>query len=123
MGVAPKIYPKMKEYSEEKIVRISKWMIVFWGVVLAALGCMFSFVQAQGLLSLGFKMPGYVYGILIGVALLAYAQGAFGAILVGSVLSVSFILWFNAVGVSSFWWYPCGALIVILTALIDHPKT
>ncbi len=121
MGIAPMIFPKIKEYSEERVVRISKWMIVFWGVVLASLGCMFSFVQAQGLLSLGFKMPGYVYGILIGIAFLSLMRkGRFGAILVGSACSVSFILWLNSVGVSSFWWYPCGAVIVIAAALVDH---
>ncbi len=121
MGVAPHIFPKMREMSDAQIVRISKWAIIFWGVVLTGLGIMFSLVQAQGLLSLGFKMPGYVYGILIGIAFLSLMRkGRFGAIVVGSVCSVSFILWLNAVGVSSFWWYPMGAVIVMAVALVDY---
>ncbi|MFI3282378.1 MAG: hypothetical protein SNG10_02470, partial [Rikenellaceae bacterium] len=121
MGVAPLIFPRMKEFSDRKIVRISKWAIVGWGMVLTLLGCFFSTTQSQGLLSLGFKMPGYVYGILIGIAFLSLMRkGRFGAILVGSICSVSFILWLNSVGVSSFWWYPMGAIIVMAVTLADH---
>ncbi len=121
MGVAPLIFPRMKAFSEKKIVRISKLAIVVWGVILATLGCVFSMLQSDGLLALGFKMPGYVYGILIGIAFLSLMRkGRFGAILVGSICSVSFILWLNSVGVSSFWWYPMGAIIVIGVALFDH---
>ncbi len=121
MGVGPLLFPKMKELSEQSIVRLSKGAIVVWGVILCGLGCLFSLVQSQGLLSLGFKMPGYVYGILIGVAFLSLMRkGRFSSILVGSLLSILFILWLNSMSVSAFWWYPAGAIIVIAVALFDH---
>ncbi len=121
MGVGPLLFPRMKTMSDKKIVRISKFAIIVWGVILTLLGCLFSMSQSQGLLSLGFKMPGYVYGILIGIAFLSLMRkGRFVAILIGSVCSVSFILWLNSVGVSSFWWYPMGAIIVMAVTLFDH---
>ncbi len=121
MGVAPHIFPKMRELSDKAIVRISKSAIIVWGVILAGLGCLFSLMQSDGLLSLGFKMPGYVYGILIGIAFLSLMRkGRFSAILVGSICSVAFILWLNSINVSSFWWYPMGAIIVMSITLFDH---
>ncbi len=121
MGIGPLIFPKMKEMSEKKVVRISKMAIIVWGVILTLLGCWFSLSQSQGLLSLGFKMPGYVYGILIGVAFLSLMRkGRFASILVGSVCSILFILWLNSLNVSAFWWYPMGAIIVMAVALADH---
>lgn len=121
MGIGPQLFPKMKQMSEKSIVRLSKGAIVVWGVILCALGCIFSLVQSQGLLSLGFKMPGYVYGILIGVAFLSLMRkGRFASILIGSICSILFILWLNSMNVSAFWWYPTGAIIVIVVALADH---
>lgn len=121
MGVGPILFPKMKHVDERNIVRASRIGIIIWGCILALLAYGFSRLQSEGLLSLGFKMPGYVYGILIGIAFLSLMRkGRFGAILTGSVLAVALIVWFNHDGISSFWWYPAGAIVVMAVAIADH---
>jgi Na+/proline symporter len=119
MGVGGLVFPKLKTMDEKKIVRISKMAIIIWGGVLALLAFGFSFLQDDGLLALGFKVPGYAYGTLIGIAFLALMRiGNFKGILAGSVLAVCCIAWMHWEGISFFWWFPVGAIIVMLTALM-----
>lgn len=119
MGIGPIVFPRIKTMDEKKVVKISKLAIVIWGAVLALLAFGFSFFQEGGLLALGFKVPGYVYGILVGVAFLALMRkGHYPGILLGSILAVAAIAWMHHEGISFFWWFPVGALIVILIALL-----
>ncbi|MDW5290192.1 sodium:solute symporter family transporter [Formosa sp. PL04] len=122
MGVGTLIFPKLKTMEENKVVKISKIAIIVWGVVLALLAYGFSFFQDGGLLALGFKVPGYAYGTLIGIAFLALMRkGTFTGILIGAVLTIFVIAWMHYEGISFFWWFPVGALIVIAVALL-HSK-
>ena len=76
-------------------------------------------MQEGGLLALGFKVPGYVYGALIGIAFLALLRkGNFLGISMGAVFAVVSIAWMHIVGISFFWWFPVGAMIVVVTALV-----
>lgn len=119
MGVGSLVYPKLKTMDEKKVVKISKLAIILWGGVLAILAYGFSFLQEGGLLALGFKVPGYVYGALIGIAFLAlWRRGTFTSIAIGSLLAILSIVWMHIEGISFFWWFPVGALIVIITAII-----
>ncbi|MFB9057327.1 hypothetical protein ACFFU9_11315 [Mariniflexile ostreae] len=122
MGVGTLVYPKLKTMDENKVVKISKIAIIVWGVVLAMLAYGFSFFQDGGLLALGFKVPGYAYGTLIGIAFLALMRkGTFTGILVGAITTIFVIAGMHYEGISFFWWFPVGALVVIVVALV-HSK-
>ncbi|MFY0686447.1 MAG: hypothetical protein JXQ90_04730 [Cyclobacteriaceae bacterium] len=119
MGVGGLLFPKLKTMEEKKVVRIARFTIIGWGMILALLAYGFSFLQDQGLLALGFKVPGYVYGSLIGIAFLAlFRKGTFIGILTGSVMAIVSIVWMHVEGISFFWWFPVGALMVIAVALL-----
>jgi SSS family transporter len=119
MGVGTIVFPKLKTMDEEKVVKISKLAIIVWGIILALLAYGFSFFQDGGLLALGFKVPGYAYGTLIGIAFLALMRkGEFTGVLIGSILTIFVIAWMHYEGISFFWWFPVGAILVIVTTLI-----
>ena len=119
MGLGTLVLPKLKTMDENKVVTISKIAIVVWGVVLALLAYGFSFFQDGGLLALGFKVPGYAYGVLIGIAFLALMRkGEFIGILMGAFIAILVIAWMHYDGISFFWWFPVGALVVIVIALL-----
>lgn len=122
MGVGTLVFPKLKTMEEHKVVKISKQAIIVWGVILALLAYGFSFFQDGGLLALGFKVPGYAYGTLIGIAFLALMRkGTFTGILIGAIATILVIAWMHYEGISFFWWFPVGALVVISVALV-HSK-
>lgn len=124
MGVGPLVYPKLKTMHEDKVVKISKQAIIVWGLILALLAYAFSFFQDGGLLALGFKVPGYAYGTLIGIAFLALMRkGSFTGILIGAILTILIIAWMHYEGISFFWWFPVGAAVVIIVALIHSKLT
>ena len=120
MGVGSLVFPNLKTMDETKVVKISKIAIVVWGVILAVLAYGFSFFQDGGLLALGFKVPGYAYGTLIGIAFLALMRkGSFTGIMSGALIAIVAIAGMHYEGISFFWWFPVGALIVIIVALIQ----
>lgn len=119
MGIGPVIFPRLKTLAEKRLVMISKMAIVAWGAVLALMAYGFSFFQEGGLLALGFKVPGYAYGVLIGIAFLALRRrGSFPGILAGSIASVAVIVWMHLDGISFFWWFPVGAIVVMAMAYL-----
>ncbi len=121
MGIGSIIYPKIKTMKENKVVKISKMAIILWGGILALLAFGFSFFQNGGLLALGFKVPGYAYGTLIGIAFLALMRrGSFTGILIGSLLAIVAIAWMHTEGISFFWWFPVGAIVVIGVAVFHQ---
>lgn len=119
MGIGGLIIPSIKKMDENKIIRISRYAIIIWGGILALIAYIFSGHQGGGLLALGFKVPGYVYGILIGIAFLSLMRkGSFTGIFVGSILSVAAVYGLHHEGISFFWWFPVSAIIVMATALL-----
>ena len=119
MGIGTIVFPKLKTMNEDKVVKISKIAIVVWGIILALLAYGFSFFQDGGLLALGFKVPGYAYGALIGIAFLALMRkGKFTGVLAGSFIAILIIAWMHYDGISFFWWFPVGAIVVIAVTLI-----
>jgi solute:Na+ symporter, SSS family len=105
--------------TERHYLVISRAFVLFWGVLLAALAYGFHVWDDQGLLNLGLQVPGYVYGALLGIALLAlWRKGTPAAIGIGVALSILLVLALRTAGVSFFWWYPAAALVVIACALV-----
>lgn len=119
MGIGRLVYPKLKTMDERKVVKISKKAIIIWGFILAVLAYGFSFFQEGGLLALGFKVPGYAYGTLIGIAFLALMRkGEFTGIFIGAIAAIFVIAFMHYEGISFFWWFPVGALVVISITLM-----
>lgn len=101
-------------------LKLSKGCVLFWGIALCVIALLFNSSANVGLLDLGLSVPGYVYGSILGIALLAWMRtGTFRAVLIGSAVATVSILLLQKQGVSFFWWYPVGAAALIGFALLD----
>ncbi len=108
-----------KDATEKHYLRVSRALIIFWAAILCGLALFFHLFSTEGLLNLGLQVPGYVYGALLGIALLAlWRKGSTLGIAIGTVLSVVVVIVLNGFNVAFFWWYPAATLVVIGTALI-----
>jgi solute:Na+ symporter, SSS family len=86
---------------------------------LSCLAMYFEKLQDSGLLVLGLSVPGYVYGSILGIAILAYfGIGRFRSIIWGVILSVASIFLLKHFDVAFFWWYPVAAIVLIGTVLL-----
>jgi Na+/proline symporter len=104
----------VRKASERHYLVVSRFSIVAWGLILALLAGFFHLFSKEGLLKLGLLVPGYVYGALLGISILALLRrGSFRAILAGTVLSVSAVLYLQYLDVTFFWWYPAAAAVMI----------
>jgi SSS family transporter len=111
-----------KDGDDAHYLKVSKLMVVMWGIILSLLALFFNSMQADGLLKLGLQMPGYVYGSLLGIALLAlFRKGSFKGVIAGTITSVAAVMALNVAGISFFWWYPVGAVVMYVTALFFKP--
>jgi solute:Na+ symporter, SSS family len=109
--------------SERHYLRASRVFIIVWAAVLGGLALVFHTYNSQGLLNLGLRVPGYVYGALLGIALLAlWRRGTVVGIAVGVVASIVVVLGLQAIHVAFFWWYPVGCLVVIACAVTISPR-
>jgi uncharacterized membrane protein len=61
-------------------------------------------------------VPGYSYGALLGIALLALVRkGSWKSILMGTILSLILVVYLSfAFEIGFFWRYPLGALTVLV---------
>jgi len=124
MGIGTSLFPKIKTMPENKVVKISKLTIIAWGIILGFLAFLFSFAQEGGLLALGFKVPGYAYGALIGIAFLALMRkGHFTGILLGAIAAIITVILMHIEGISFFWWFPVGAIVMMAVALLHWKIT
>ena len=107
------------------MVRVSRFALVGWGIVLCGLAQFFHSSLDEGLLKLGLAVPGYVFGSLLGIAWLALKGNTRPAhVFAGAFCAVVFVLSLRFNGVSFFWWYPAGALMQVgVTRLLDRVRT
>jgi SSS family solute:Na+ symporter len=104
--------------AERHYLRVSRALILFWAGALCGLALAFHIYSTQGLLDLGLRVPGYVYGALLGIALLAlWRRGSPAGIGIGVAASILAVLGLQAADVAFFWWYPVACLVVIGCAL------
>lgn len=100
--------------TERHYLGASRLFILFWGGVLAVMALIFHAWEDQALLDLGLQVPGYVYGALLGIALLAlWKRGSPRAIGVGVAVSIVAVIGLKILQVSFFWWYPVACVIVV----------
>ena len=104
--------------SEQHYLTVSRLLIVAWAAALAGLALVFHRSNSQGLLNLGLRVPGYVYGALLGIALLAlWRRGTVVGVMIGVAASIATVLALQAANVAFFWWYPAGCIAVVAVAL------
>jgi solute:Na+ symporter, SSS family len=104
--------------ADRALLRRSRGFVLFWGLVLGAVAAaLMNASQATGLIQLGLQVPGYVYGSLLGIALLArFGRGTWPGVLAGTLASVAAVLLLRHLGVAFFWWYPAATLVLCLVA-------
>ncbi len=103
-----------KNAPERHYIGVSRISIVLCGALLSFIALGFHSFAGQGLLRLGFIAPGYVYGALLGISLLALlGKGSWRTITAGTVCSVASVFALQKAGVTFFWWYPVAALTVM----------
>ncbi|MFC1607032.1 sodium/solute symporter [Candidatus Latescibacterota bacterium] len=108
-----------KEASEEHYLTASKIAVIIWAVVLSCLAIFLHSLSSEGLLKLGLKVPGYVYGSLLGIAILALVgKGSWSGILTGTVLSTVSVIGLQELGVSFFWWYPVACIVLVSVVFV-----
>ena len=109
--------------SEQHYLAVSKVTILLSAFLLCGIAIMFHFLPSEGLLNLGLKVPGYVFGPLLGIAILALIRrGSTWSVFTSVAVSIAAILILQSQNVAFFWWYPAGALIVVLTVLVVDRK-
>ena len=108
--------------SERHYVRVSRWLMVLWGLVFFGVAMFFSRFAGEGLLDLTFKLPNYVYAAIFGCIVLArFGIGRWSSVLVGAVISFMLVLWLGAQGVAFFYWCPlAGTTMVAIVWLIER---
>ena len=76
-------------------------------------------LSSEGLLKLGLKVPGYVYGSLLGISFLALmGKGSWKGILAGTVVSSCAVIVLQTMGISFFWWYPVACVVLIAVVMV-----
>ncbi len=104
---------------ENHYLWVSKAAVVVWAAILSLLAVFLHSFSSDGLLKLGLAVPGYVYGSLLGISLLALmGRGNWRGVAVGTVLSVASVLGLQRLGVSFFWWYPVAAIVQLAAAFV-----
>ncbi len=104
---------------EKHYLAVSRIAIVAAAFMLCGIAILFYFLPSEGLLNLGLKVPGYVYGPLLGIALLAlFRRGSTWSIFTGAALSLASILFLQHRNVSFFWWYPVATCVMVAVVFI-----
>src|SRR6266853_5111834 len=101
----------------DRFLRLSRWVTLFWGVVLVVLGTL----QWGPMLEAGLTIASITFGSLLGLFLLAFLMPratAFG-VLTGMFVGFAAILWIHFYTPLLWTWYvPAGAGITFLTGVI-----
>jgi len=105
---------------ERSVLFRSRLYVLVWGGVLGGMALFLMSIQNNtetGLIQLGLQVPGYIYGSLLGIALLArFRRGTWTGVLIGAVISVGAVLMLKHFGVAFFWWYPVSAIVMFAVA-------
>lgn len=104
-----------QQASDRHYLKMSKIVIALSGILLAIVAFVFEGFSKEGLLNMALGVPGYSYGALLGIALLALrSKGNWKAIFTGALLSVLVVTYLSfAFNIGFFWRYPLGAIVVV----------
>lgn len=113
--------------TDKQLLKRSRNFVGWWGLIIGIIAiAIYTFMAGheKGLVDVGLQVPGFVYGGLLGLALLSLKKNikwewaTFGVIL--GCLSVLF-LWM--LGIGSFWWYPVATIITFMTGILGTKFT
>ena len=108
----------VKDADESHYLKASRGAVVLWAAVLSVLALFFHTLSSEGLLKLGLKVPGYVYGSLLGISFLALVgKGSWKGILAGTIVSTGAVILLQIAGISFFWWYPVACIVLIAVVM------
>ena len=106
----------------ERFLRLSRWMTLFWGIVLIVLGTF----QWGPMLEAGLTIASITLGSLLGLFLLAFLlpRATTSGVLTGMFVGFAAILWIHFYTPLRWTWYvPTGAGITFLTGAIASALT
>lgn len=101
--------------TDKQLLRRSRHFVAIWGIIIGLIaGGILTFTAGndKGLIDIGLQVPGFVYGGLLGLALLSLRKGirwkwAITGALIGCCTTL--LLW--GTGIGSFWWYPVATIV------------
>ena len=110
-----------REATERHYLVASRAAVVIWALILSLLAMILHSFATEGLLKLGLTVPGYVYGSLLGIAVLALiGRGSWFGIVAGTILSIAAVIGLQLLGISFFWWYPVACVVMVTTASVFY---
>lgn len=101
--------------TDKQLLKRSRYFVAMWGTVIGGMAVgihTFTSGHEKGLIDIGLQVPGFVYGGLLGLALLALKKNVRWEWAVTGALAgcgTTLLLW--AGGIGSFWWYPAATLV------------
>lgn len=102
--------------TEQHYLFVARCCLVLWGVVFFGVALFFSRYSAEGLLDLTFKLPNYLYGVILATILLArLGIGRWTTFLVGVVVACTLVAWLSANQVAFFYWSPVTGAAMFFT--------
>ncbi|VUD69264.1 Sodium/glucose cotransporter [Thalassocella blandensis] len=122
LGLGKRYITAWRDADDRTLVAYSKYSIVMWGLIICGIAVLAMPMQQHGLLVLGFKASGVVYGSLMGIALLSLLRkGRFISISIATIIASLCVLVLDFYHINFFWWYPIAAAItVFLTFAIER---
>lgn len=102
--------------SEQHYLFVARVCLVLWGIVFYAVALFFSRYSAEGLLDLTFKLPNYLYGVILATIVLArLGIGRWKSFSVGVVVACVLVAWLSANQVAFFYWSPVTGAAMFFT--------
>jgi len=101
--------------TDKQLLKRSRYFVAMWGAVIGGMAVgihTFTSGHEKGLIDIGLQVPGFVYGGLLGLALLALKKNVRWEWAITGALAgcgTTLLLW--AGGIGSFWWYPAATLV------------
>jgi solute:Na+ symporter, SSS family len=104
--------------NDSKLLSRSRYYVVIWGIIIAIIAITVQTVTSgneKGLIDIGLQVPGFIYGSLLGLALLSLVKNInWSSAVIGSIAGCcsTIILWIFNIGF--FWWYPVAAIVTFV---------
>jgi Na+/proline symporter len=105
-----------------ELLRKSRHFVGIWGIIMLVITISLWQLTKKsdtGLLDIGLQVPGFVYGSLLGLALLAIRRHkGWKSAFIGAIVACVFTIFLWIVNVSFFWWYPVASIVTFGVAYL-----
>ena len=115
--------PYMKsDGSEAHYLKVSKGLLVLWGLLFGVFSILLSMIDGQSLFDLSLMATNTFGGPILGIFFLArFNIGKPLPTIIGVIWAVAASLWMHSQGVTHYWWFPVSvALIVAIGLATSH---